>query len=274
MGRLVITFLSTSFLWLFPLSLYAEEMQKATVNGVPMRIYGAASQGYVVVAGDRVVAKDEATDKMAFDGIFEGDGHTYVLLSKYSGGASCCYSYNIIDMSGHNPITSKEFDYGFKMIKIEVDKGALHVATISHDQKHRVTYVFKDGSFNEDISDNNIQLTGPDHVPGGDIAAFANNKQLSTLFGIRATALPLSKLLGTYYEEARGIANADFGSPFIAIGGYEIAAYMQPHDAMHKIQVLLDHNGGMFAKLVLDDAQGTSLYFGNPTREERRILDH
>ena len=73
---------------------------------------------------------------------FEGDDHTYVLLSKYSGGASCCYSYNVVDMSGHNPVTSKEFDYGFKMTKTEVDKGTLRIEAISHDQKHKITYTY------------------------------------------------------------------------------------------------------------------------------------
>ena len=226
MIRFIAAFLSINFLWISSISLHAEDMQKATVNGVPMRIYGTASQGYVVIAGERVVARDEATDRMAFDGIFEGEGHTYVLLSKYSGGASCCYSYNLIDMSSHNPITSKEFDYGFRMIKTDVDKGALRIETISHDQKHKITYVFKDGDFSQTISDNKVELVGPDHVPGGDIAVFANNKQLSVLLGMRATALPLGKLFGAYYEEAKGIANAEFGSPFVATGAYEIAAYM------------------------------------------------
>jgi hypothetical protein len=270
MGRSIITIIC---LVISVSAMAADMMKKVTVDGMPVRVYGSREGGYVVTAGKRVIFTDDGSVAVGIESIHSGEGRTYIVISTFSGGASCCFTYYAVDMSNAEYKLSPGFELDQRLINIKVVSGALIVETLADNQKRRMSYSFYDGAFKEEVRSNSLEPTGPDSVPGGDLAAFANGKMMSDVFKAQATAKPLAKLLGKYFIEARDIALADFGGSFGEQEMYVIADNAQPHNAQHRVAIAFDHDNHLWAMLVVDDVTHSKLFFGDPGFAVRRLLE-
>jgi hypothetical protein len=183
-------------------------MSKVMVNGVPVRVYGSVEQGHVVVAGTQVVIQDEQDAHVSIQGIFEGDGRTFVVVAENCGGKNACGDmYQAIDMSGPNYKVSPVFGTGMSGAKPEVHGGALLLSQQTPDGTATFHYAFKDGKLSTTNEAVNLDASGPEKAPGGDMAALANGKPMSAIFKLRATAEPLKALMGDEaFKDARSVA--------------------------------------------------------------------
>jgi hypothetical protein len=253
-----------AFFVVAPLSaLLAQTLSRVQVNGVPVRVYGKPDQGFVVTAGDQIAIRDDTDMTVGIFGVFEGDGHTYVLVAEDCGGSGCSEVYQAIDMTRSPYVTSPVFGTGWVSPKPVVRDGALVIVQERSDKKVRFTYNFKDGQLATKEDRLSIEPTGPETAPGGDLAAFANRKTMSEIFRQRATARPLMTIMDLpSFNDAREVALYDFGGAFLEKYGIMAASVCQPHNCGdHSVSVAFDHNGHVWASLVRD---GRRVFFGNP----------
>jgi hypothetical protein len=123
-------------------------------------------------------------------------------------------------------------------------------------------YAYKDGKFAAAKEALNLDAAGPETAPGGDMAALANGKSMSTIFKMRATAEPLREIMDKDFDDARSVALNDFGGAFGEKNELISAGVCQPHDrASHSLSVSFDHEGHVWASLVSSNARA---FYGNP----------
>jgi len=166
----------------------AQYLNKVVVNGVPVRVYGTPDQGFLVLAGDQVSIRDDGDSLVGIFGVFEGDGHTYVVIAENCGGSGCGDLFQAIDMTKSPYVTSPVFGTGVVGAKPEVLEGALTLKQEEAGTRARYTYNFKDGQFSAKKDVTSLEPTGPATAPGGDLAAFAMRKTMSEIFLTKATA--------------------------------------------------------------------------------------
>jgi hypothetical protein len=241
----------------------AQGMSKVMVNGVPVRVYGNVEQGHVVIAGNKVVIQNEHDAFISISGIYEGDGRTYVMVAENCGGSACGDVFQAIDMTTPKYLVSPVFGTGVVGAKPEVRNGALLLTETTADGTTTFHYSFKEGKLETVKEALDLEATGPDKAPGGDMAALASGKTMGAVFRLRATAKPLRTIMGeAAFNDARSVALSDFGQPFAEKQGMVSANACQPHNCQsHSLSVAFDHEGHVWALLVSKDV-GT--YYGNP----------
>jgi hypothetical protein len=244
-------------------SAVAQGMSKVMVNGVPVRVYGTVEQGHVVVAGKQAVIQNEHDAFVAISGIYEGNGRTYVMVAENCGGSACGDVFQAVDMTTPKYVVSPVFGTGVSGAKPEVRNGALLLTQKTADGTSTFHYSFKDGKLETVKEALDLEATGPDKAPGGDIAALASGKTMGAVFKLRATAMPLRAIMGEdAFGDARSVALDEFGQPFAEKQGMVSANACQPHNcSSHSLSVAFDHEGHVWALLISNDV-GT--YYGNP----------
>jgi len=109
----------------------------------------AAQGGQRIVVDGRVVATDVQNDRVLIQGVHQGGGRTYVLITEQSGGSACPSLYQAIDLSRDTPVVSPRFGNCSDVPKIAVVGGALRVSVPAFRAAPAATYVFQDGHLNQ-----------------------------------------------------------------------------------------------------------------------------
>jgi hypothetical protein len=249
----------------------SEGMPQVNVNGTRVKIYGTQEQGFVVVAGDRVVLEDDTDAFLSIKGVYSGDGKTYVVISGNCGGSACGPMFHAVDLSDARFLASPKFGAGVIGAVPIVKGGALVISQESASGTKHYIYHFKDGQLKTEISDISLDFSGPATPPGGDLAAFADGKTMADIFKMRAFGIRLRELLGaSSFADARSVALYKQGGPFSAYGDYVYSTACEPHNCgSHSISIAFDHEEHVWALLKQDDAE---YFYANPPYQVMQLL--
>lgn len=105
----------------------------------------ANGAGHAVLVDGRVLANDTEDDRVTIQGVYQGDGHVYVLIAEQSGGNACPSLYQALDVSGGAALVSPQIGNCSDLPRVSVVEGALRIAVPAFRAAPAKTFVFGDG---------------------------------------------------------------------------------------------------------------------------------
>jgi hypothetical protein len=250
-----------------------QTLDKVVVRGTSVQVFGQHPGEIIVVVGDRVVIHDDHDMTVSIQGIYEGEGRTYVLVEENSGGNGCPGLFQAIDLTSTiGPQVSKPFGTCSDLPKASVQSGNLQVTLPRMDGKGNITYSYFDGKLETHEQAVSLEPSGPEAAPGGDLAAFAIRRRIDQLFRLRASAASLMRIMPpAAFNEARDLALSGPSSEAVVRGDDVYLGACEAHNCgWHQVTIAFDHVGHAWAAL-LNDAKIT--FYGNPPENIRIWLD-
>ncbi len=237
-------------------------MKQVYVRGVPVEVWDNGNS-HIVVAGDRVLIRDKFSTFISINGIYEGDGRVFLLLSKTAGNV-CSEEFQAIDMTSAEPKISESFGGCASITSAAVSGGALVVAFKALNGKNTETFTFRDGALTSTKTALSLEPKGPEGAPGGDLAAYVYQKQIGEVFSLRPSTAALKKIMSAQaFEEARDLAISGPGTRFEVKNEMVRATACQSHMCpFHAVAVVFDHKGNAWASILRGD--GKLEMYGNP----------
>ena len=118
--------------------------EQRVVAGRTVQVVSAGG-GHAIVVDGRVLASDRDDNRVLIQGVYQGDGHTYVLIGEQSGGTACPSMFQVVDLSGI-PAVSPQIGNCSEVPRVSVVGGALRVSVPAFRAAPAKTFTFKDGT--------------------------------------------------------------------------------------------------------------------------------
>lgn len=249
----------------------AEERKSILVNGKRLEIRGESPP--VLALGKKVILRPpEEIAYLNVQGIFEGAGRTFVLVSESTGGNGCPAMFAIVEMQGDAITVSDQFGNCSDIVKAEAKDDSLVVTMPKFDGTGEETTTFRNGHLAMTEKINSEDGDGPERAPGGNLALFVSNKHVAEAMGMKAFVNALKKIMPHGdFQEAREMALSGPGIDFQMHDGVASANACERHNCGdHSFSVVVDQTGQAWGALY---NEGKARFFGDPDAAKKRFLD-
>lgn len=252
---------------LVPARAIAEPLSKAIVNGEVFSVNGNADQGIVYSYAGHAFTPDDTAAFAGVHSILEDNSHIYVVTIQSGGGSNSSPQFRIFDVSNSKiPIMSDIMGQDVGDIFISdwrIKDGSVFGEFRADDGEYTLECYFKDGKTEVKKIPYAEKLEGPDRVPGGDYAIYANEKPILLAFTSKALSYKLKSILpDDVYKEARKMAFETNNVFFTPSHGVVSAKTFKKYDTGEWISIAVDHSGRLFAGFSWGDNK--AVYYGNP----------
>ena len=127
-----------------PVAMGGTVQEQRTVAGRTVRIISSGN-GHVIAVDGRVLANDTEDDRVVIQGVYQGGGRAYMLISEQSGGTACPSMYQVLDLSGSIPIVSPQFGNCSDLPRTSVVDRALSVSVPAFRAAPAKVFMFREG---------------------------------------------------------------------------------------------------------------------------------
>jgi len=224
---------------------------------------------------NKVLKRESTPEEIAYlnvQGIYEGAGRTFVLVSESTGGNGCPAMFAIVEMQGDAITVSDQFGNCSDIVKAEAKDDSLVVTMPKFDGTGEETTTFRNGHLAMTEKINSEDGDGPERAPGGNLALFVSNKHVAEAMGMKAFVNALKKIMPHGdFQEAREMALSGPGVDFQMHDGVASANACERHNCGdHSFSVVVDQTGQAWGALY---NEGKARFFGDPDAAKKRFLD-